>query len=167
LPIAQQTVPHTAAWRRCTSGHTRRRPDPGYFPPQTPRLAARLTSSTAVSILSALSTPTRKFPQVSRPIGSRAIGNKLYVTYFNTTGQGGSLDVCDLTTNLTAPACRRLYVSLPLIPTPTAGRSAITGANPVFQTTVRNGPWGIALAPQNKLTPNNFQAALPNIERCR
>jgi hypothetical protein len=70
------------------------------------------------------------------------------VTYFNPTGQGGILDVCDLTTNLTAPVCSRLYDSLPQMPAPTAGGSGITVANSVSQTTVLNGPRGMALAPQ-------------------
>jgi hypothetical protein len=88
-----------------------------------------------------------KVPTGFAPYGIQAFGNKLYVTYFNPTGQGGILDVCDLTTNLTAPDCRRLYISLPLMPAPAAGRSATTVANPVLQTTVLNGPWGMALAP--------------------
>jgi hypothetical protein len=83
-----------------------------------------------------------KVPTGFAPYGIQAFGNKLYVTYFNPTGQGGILDVCDLTTNLTAPACRRLYVSLPQMAAPAAGGSAITVANPVFQTTVLNAPLG-------------------------
>jgi hypothetical protein len=88
-----------------------------------------------------------KVPTGFERYGIQAFGNKLYVTYFNPTGQGGILDVCDLTTNLTAPACRRLYISLPLMAAPAAGYSATTVTNPVLQTTVLNGPWGMALAP--------------------
>ncbi len=66
------------------------------------------------------------------PYGIQAIGNKLYVTYFNLAGPGGILDICDLDTGPTAPHCRRLFLSMP-------------SSNPI----VLNGPWGLARSPSN------------------
>jgi uncharacterized protein (TIGR03118 family) len=66
------------------------------------------------------------------PYGIQTIGNMLYVTYFNLTGTGGILDICNLSTGSTAPRCRRLFASMP-------------SSNPV----VLNGPWGLARSPSN------------------
>lgn len=85
------------------------------------------------------------------PYGIQAIGNKLYVTYFNPTGEGGILDVCDLSGDAAVPQCHRLYASLLHLPpkVPPMGVSQTSPANPVNIPTVLNGPWGIALAPPN------------------
>ena len=56
--------------------------------------------------------------------------NKLYVTYASPVVPGGTIDVCDLTSSATAPSCRRLHASF---------------KEPFFL----NGPWGLALAPDN------------------
>jgi uncharacterized protein (TIGR03118 family) len=66
------------------------------------------------------------------PYGIQTIGNMLYVTYFNLTGPGGILDICNLSTGSTAPHCRRLFASMP-------------SSSPV----VLNGPWGLARSPSN------------------
>jgi len=64
------------------------------------------------------------------PYGIQTIGNDLYVTYASPVTPGGIVDVCDLTSSATAPACRRLHASF---------------KKPFFL----NGPWGLALAPDN------------------
>lgn len=64
------------------------------------------------------------------PYGIQTIGNDLYVTYASPTVPGGILDVCDLQSSPTAPSCRRLHASF---------------KEPFFL----NGPWGLALAPDN------------------
>ena len=64
------------------------------------------------------------------PYGIQAIGDKLYVTYASPVVPGGTLDVCDLDSSATAPSCRRLHASF---------------KEPFFL----NGPWGLALAPDN------------------
>jgi uncharacterized protein (TIGR03118 family) len=62
------------------------------------------------------------------PYGIQTIGNNLYVTYANPAVQGGTVDVCDLSTSATAPDCHRLAAS--------------------FQAPfVLDSPWGLALAP--------------------
>jgi uncharacterized protein (TIGR03118 family) len=64
------------------------------------------------------------------PYGVQTIGDKLYVTYANPVVPGGIVDVCDLNSSATAPSCRRLTASF---------------KKPFFL----NGPWGLALAPDN------------------
>jgi uncharacterized protein (TIGR03118 family) len=64
------------------------------------------------------------------PYGIQTIGNKLYVTYANPVVPGGTVDVCDLDSSATAPSCRRLHASF---------------KEPFFL----DGPWGLALAPDN------------------
>ena len=64
------------------------------------------------------------------PYGIQTIGDKLYVTYASPTVPGGIVDVCDLDLSTTAPSCRRLHASF---------------KKPFFL----NGPWGLALAPDN------------------
>jgi len=64
------------------------------------------------------------------PYGIQVIGDNLYVTYASPTVAGGTLDVCDLDSSATAPSCRRLHASF---------------KKPFFL----NGPWGLALAPDN------------------
>ena len=64
------------------------------------------------------------------PYGIQTIGNKLYVTYANPVVPGGIVDVCDLDSSTTAPSCRRLHASF---------------KEPFFL----NGPWGLALAPDD------------------
>ena len=64
------------------------------------------------------------------PYGIQTIGDKLYVTYANPVVPGGIVDVCDLNSSATAPSCRRLTTSF---------------KKPFFL----NGPWGLALAPDN------------------
>lgn len=83
------------------------------------------------------------------PYGIQTIGNKLYVTYFNPTGAGGILDVCDLSGSAAVPQCHQLYASLAHLPpkVPPAAASGMSSTNPVNIPTVLNGPWGIALAP--------------------
>ena len=90
------------------------------------------------------------------PYGIQAIGNKLYVTYFNPTGEGGILDVCDLSGSTALPSCRRLNASLlhlpPKVPPMGVSQTSPTNpapTNPVNIPTALNGPWGIALAPPN------------------
>lgn len=64
------------------------------------------------------------------PYGIQVIGDSLYVTYASPTVAGGTVDVCDLNSSATAPSCRRLHASF---------------KEPFFL----NGPWGLALAPDN------------------
>jgi uncharacterized protein (TIGR03118 family) len=64
------------------------------------------------------------------PYGIQTIGNALYVTYASPVTPGGIVDVCDLSSSATAPPCRRLSASF---------------KEPFFL----NGPWGLALAPDN------------------
>lgn len=64
------------------------------------------------------------------PYGIQTIGDKLYVTYASPVAPGGIVDVCDLGSSGTAPSCRRLTASF---------------KKPFFL----NGPWGLALAPDN------------------
>ena len=64
------------------------------------------------------------------PYGIQTIGDNLYVTYASPTVAGGTVDVCDLNSSATAPLCRRLHASF---------------KEPFFL----NGPWGLALAPDN------------------
>jgi uncharacterized protein (TIGR03118 family) len=93
------------------------------------------TSFVADSNLSSL--PSAEQPFV--PYGIQAIGDKLYVTYYavlyinpiNGTAGNGILDVCDLSTSITAPSCRRIIDST-LETSPTLA-----------------GPWGMALAPED------------------
>ena len=69
-------------------------------------------------------------PSPFTPYGIQTIGTNLYVTYANPVVPGGTLDVCDLNSSPTAPSCRRLAASF---------------REPFFL----NGPWGLALAPDN------------------
>ena len=69
-------------------------------------------------------------PSPFTPYGIQTIGNNLYVTYANPVVPGGIVDVCDLGSSATAPSCRRLTASF---------------KKPFFL----NGPWGLALAPDN------------------
>jgi uncharacterized protein (TIGR03118 family) len=64
------------------------------------------------------------------PYGIQTIGNNLYVTYSSPVVPGGIVDVCDLNSSATAPSCRRLTASF---------------KKPFFL----DGPWGLALAPDN------------------
>ncbi len=64
------------------------------------------------------------------PYGIQTIGNNLYVTYSSPVVPGGIVDVCDLNGSATAPSCRRLTASF---------------KKPFFL----DGPWGLALAPDN------------------
>jgi uncharacterized protein (TIGR03118 family) len=64
------------------------------------------------------------------PYGIQTIGSSLYVTYASPVTPGGTVDVCDLNSSATAPSCRRLTASF---------------KTPFFL----NGPWGLALAPDN------------------
>jgi uncharacterized protein (TIGR03118 family) len=64
------------------------------------------------------------------PYGIQTIGDKLYVTYASPVVPGGIVDVCDLGSSTTAPSCQRLHASF---------------KEPFFL----NGPWGLALAPDN------------------
>ena len=64
------------------------------------------------------------------PYGIQTIGNNLYVTYASPVVPGGIVDVCDLNSSATAPSCRRLTASF---------------KRPFFL----DGPWGLALAPDN------------------
>jgi uncharacterized protein (TIGR03118 family) len=64
------------------------------------------------------------------PYGIQTIGDKLYVTYASPVAPGGIVDVCDLGSSGRAPSCRRLTASF---------------KKPFFL----NGPWGLALAPDN------------------
>jgi uncharacterized protein (TIGR03118 family) len=64
------------------------------------------------------------------PYGIQTLGNNLYVTYASPVVPGGTVDVCDLSSSATAPSCRRLHASF---------------KEPFFL----NGPWGLALAPDN------------------
>jgi uncharacterized protein (TIGR03118 family) len=68
------------------------------------------------------------------PYNVEAVGDKLYVTYFNGAGSAGILDVCELATSLTSPHCRRLFAS----------NLSGTEASPVLAS-----PWGIVRAPHN------------------
>jgi uncharacterized protein (TIGR03118 family) len=68
------------------------------------------------------------------PYNVEAIGNKLYVTYFNLNGSGGILDVCNLSTSLTSPRCRRLFAS----------NLAGDEVSPVLAS-----PWGIVRSPHD------------------
>ncbi len=68
------------------------------------------------------------------PYNVEAIGDKLYITYFNAAGSAGILDVCELATSLTSPQCRRLFAS----------NLSGTEASPVLAS-----PWGIVRAPHN------------------
>lgn len=86
------------------------------------------SSFNLVNSFAADSSPPANFA----PYGIQTIGTKLYVTYFNLMGAGGILDVCDLATGSTAPQCRRLFASMP-------------SSSPL----VLNGPWGLALSPNN------------------
>jgi uncharacterized protein (TIGR03118 family) len=68
------------------------------------------------------------------PYNVEAIGQMLYVTYFNLVGSAGTLDVCELATSLTSPRCRRLFAS----------NLSGTETSPVLAS-----PWGIVRAPHN------------------
>jgi uncharacterized protein (TIGR03118 family) len=87
------------------------------------------------------------------PYGIQAIGDQLYVTYFSLVVSAGILDVCDLTTSLTSPKCRRLFAS------------NLSGTENV---PILASPWGIALAPDdfgplsNKLLVGNVDDGLIN-----
>ena len=90
-------------------------------------------------------------PAAFSPYNVAAIGNKLYVTYFNPPSSAGILDVCELATSLTSPHCRRLFAS----------NLSGTETSPVLAS-----PWGIVRAPHdfgplsNKLLVGNVDDGL-------